>query len=229
MFTKEDVIKVLDKLKKSYPCFVSEAHFQMMFAIEAKNQKKDKFKFYPEYPIGKDHIDLMIVDCSNKEKTLIEFKYKTKNTTSGEKLSFILPPGVEVIPSSMGARPIAKYDCWKDIERLERFVGEEECSNGFFIFLTNDSLYWKEKRDSEAYGNDFSMEEGNHECETKKWKDTIGLREIVGVNRMNPITNRAYKDENSFKYLNYSMLKKSFGEKELGCCEFKVLIVDVEN
>lgn len=46
MFTKEDVIKVLDKLKKSYPCFVSEAHFQMIFAIEAKNQKKDKFEFY---------------------------------------------------------------------------------------------------------------------------------------------------------------------------------------
>lgn len=229
MFTKEDVVNVLDELKKSYPCFVSEAHFQMMFAIEAKNQKKDKFKFYPEYPIGKDHIDLMIVDCSNKEKTLIEFKYKTKNTTSGEKLSFILPPGVEVIPSSMGARPIAKYDCWKDIERLERFVGEKECSNGFFIFLTNDSLYWKEKRESEAYGNDFSMEEGNHECETKKWKDRDDIENIVGKGRMKHIENRAYKDENSFKYLNYSMLKKSFGEKELGYGEFKVLIVDVEN
>ena len=57
MFTKEDVVKVLNELKKSYPCFVSEAHFQMMFAIEAKNQKKDKFKFYPEYPIKKDHIE----------------------------------------------------------------------------------------------------------------------------------------------------------------------------
>ena len=47
------------------------------------------------------------------------------------------------------------------------------------IFLTNDSLYWKEKRESEAYGNDFSMEEGNHECETKKWKDRDRVIQLI--------------------------------------------------
>ena len=226
MFTREKVLDVIEELKKRYPCFASEAHFQMMFTFEAEKLFAKQFEYYPEWPLEKEHIDLMIVDNNTQERTFIEFKYKTKNSITEKKVSYILPPDVEVTPSNMGARPIAKYDCWKDIEGLESFVEKKESINGFFIFLTNDPLYWKEIKESKAYGNGFSIEEGDHECKFKEWKQRDGLEIIVGKKRISSIENRSYKDDKSFKYLGYSKMVTN-NKMDLRSGEFKVLIVDI--
>ena len=187
MFDLNDVNSILDSLSEEYLCFASEAHFQLMFAFEANKQFGEKYLFYPEWPcnaeIGnkKDHIDLMIVD-ENKEKTFIEFKYKTRKGCT-----YTLPPDVKVTPSNMDARPNAKYDCWKDIQRLEKYVAKGEASNAFFIFLTNDPLYWKERNVSEVYGDDFSMEDGNHSSKPKRWKDADKVEKAIGVKKRIPL------------------------------------------
>ena len=220
MFDLNDVNSILDSLSEEYLCFASEAHFQLMFAFEANKQFGEKYLFYPEWPcnaeIGnkKDHIDLMIVD-ENKEKTFIEFKYKTRKGCT-----YTLPPDVKITPSNMGARSIAKYDCWKDIQRLEKHVDNREASNAFFIFLTNDPLYWKERNASEVYGDDFSMEDGNHSSKPKRWKDADKVEKAIGEKRKDPIITKDY----NFEYTPYS---KTEDDKKAG--EFKVLVVDIKS
>lgn len=219
MFDRNKVFIVVEELRKKYLCFASEAHFQLMFAFEANKQFGEKYLFYPEWPcnaeIGnkKDHIDLMIVD-ENKEKTFIEFKYKTRKGCT-----YTLPPDVKVTPSNMDARPNAKYDCWKDIQRLEKYVAKGKASNAFFIFLTNDPLYWKERNASEVYGDDFSMEDGNHSSKIKRWKDADKVEKAIGEKRKDPIITKDY----NFEYFPYS---KTVVSKKVD--EFKSLVVDIK-
>lgn len=150
----------------------------------------------------------------NREKTFIEFKYKTRKGCT-----YTLPPGLEVIPSNMGARSIAKYDCWKDIQRLEKYVAKGEASNAFFIFLTNDPLYWKERNASEVYGDDFSLEDGNHSSKTKRWKDVDKVEKTIGEKRKDPIIAKDY----NFEYFPYS---KTVVNKKVD--EFQFLVVDIK-
>ena len=219
MFDLNDVNSILDSLSEEYLCFASEAHFQLMFAFEANKQFGEQYLFYPEWPcnaeIGnkKDHIDLMIVD-KNKEKTFIEFKYKTRKGCT-----YTLPPDVKITPSNMGARSIAKYDCWKDIQRLEKYVAKGEASNAFFIFLTNDPLYWKERNASEVYGDDFSMQDGNHSSKPKRWKGADKVEKAIGEKRKGPIITKDY----NFEYFPYS---KTVVSKKVD--EFQFLVVDIK-
>ena len=84
MFTRDKVNKVIEVLQSKGAFFVSEAHLQMSFILEAYKLYSNDFEFIPEYSIpnkttGHDEIDLVIVDKQTNEKTFIEFKHKTKN------------------------------------------------------------------------------------------------------------------------------------------------------
>ena len=147
-------------------------------------------------------------------------RLSNSNTRQKKDCSYTLPPGLEVIPSNMGARSIAKYDCWKDIQRLEKHVDNREASNGFFIFLTNDSLYWKEKNVSKVYGDAFSMENGKHSNKEKKWKNADKVEKAIGVKRKDSISTKDF----NFEYTPYS---KTEDDKKAG--EFKVLVVDIKS
>ncbi len=178
MFRRSDVNKVLKSLCTDVGYFVNEAHFQMSFAAKVMERYGKSFVLIPEYPIqsilnpGKvDNIDLLIIDSNNNnEKTFIEFKHKTTNTEKGSLKVTVKNANIQITPKPNSLN-LGRFDCWSDIERLERYRGDPELgiSNAFFILITNDSGYWKPVNNGK-FGDKFSMD-GNPSSPLKKtWK-----------------------------------------------------------
>lgn len=178
MFDRKHVDEVMESLKKEVRYFVSEAHLQMSFIQYAMQLHGNDFEFYPEYPIQRegtdkrDELDLLILDKASKEKTIIEFKHKTANT-SNKSLIVKTPSGIEFCPTAMNAQDLGRFDCWSDIERIERCVDQKLVTNGFLVFITNDSLYWG-KVDSKGLSVNYDLSSGKHEPCFKKWNIPSG-------------------------------------------------------
>lgn len=159
-----NVNRVLENMaKKDYPYFVSERHFQVAFIIEAKNLYKNYY-FYPEY-VYKDkyHIDLLVCDEKDNERIALEFKYVV---TSG-KINISKNNSYQL--KKQAAINIRRYQCIKDINRLETYVDSPDlkCKKGYFILLTNDHLFWEgTTKNSVDYDFDIkdktTLKAGNH-------------------------------------------------------------------
>lgn len=179
MFTEENVNNVINELKNIDGFFVSEAHLQLQFAITASKIFNNQFDFIPEFPAKspieenkRTEFDLLVFDKKTKEQTLIEFKYKTKNSSrfAKKKQRFYFPiyDGSTFEPANHSAQDLNRYDCWKDIYRIESNIYDNnpKITNGFFIFLTNDELYIKETG-TDLFGHSFSLTQGEHLPEIK--------------------------------------------------------------
>lgn len=178
MFDRKEVDDVLDGLRKDVGYFANEAHFQMSFVAKVMELYGKRFVLIPEYPInsnlntGKvDNIDLLIIDSNNNnEKTFIEFKHKTTNTEKGSLKVTVKNANISITPKPNSLN-LGRFDCWSDIERLERYRGNPGLgiSIAFFILITNDLGYWKPANNGK-FGNKFSMD-GNPSSPPKKtWK-----------------------------------------------------------
>ena len=246
MFDKNKVKEVLKKLKEDIGFFANEAHFQMSFLYKAMQLFGDDFVFIPEYPInsllesGKlDNIDLLIIDSKTKERTFIEFKHKTANTSKGSLKVKIKDADIEITPTKMDAQDLGRFDCWSDIERLESYKNNERSnvSNAFFIFLTNESKYWKEDGDGK-FGNAFAMNADRFDPVTdgKKWKSWDDNKKSVDNSDLGAISkgrNRVIRINSSYdfdwdyfiKVENYKNML--FGKERKDCSVYKRLIVEI--
>lgn len=237
MFTKDKVEKVITTLQSTVKYFVSEAHLQMSFTLEAYKQFGEFFDFYPEFPIigtnKRDEIDLVIFDKSSEEKTFIEFKHKTKNISKQAKkikpLKVTTINGIEFEPSNMCAQDLGRFDCWSDIERLERHKKSGDATNAFFIFITNEDLYWK-KDGTSGYGTNFSMMPGEHNITNKVWESwddeaqsvSDKIKKGIKAERNRKISTQAYSGNNVFVY---NPFQNKIKDKKYS--EYKCLIVDI--
>ncbi len=169
MFTRSHVDAVISKLKKNGFFFVSEAQLQTTFAFEAHNLFKDNFDYILEHPYTtssgkKDEFDLLIVDKTNGDKTVIEFKHKTIATGS----TLLTYGGVEFSPKNHNAQDLGRFDCWSDIQRTEELKLNGEIKNGFFILVTNDHLYW-DKVGRKVSGGAFDLSPKTYPPTVKRW------------------------------------------------------------
>lgn len=227
MFTKAQVNKVMTELSKKTACFVSESHLQTSFVIEAAKQN-EKYEFYPEYTVYKNKLpknfiknigqgsarfDLVIVDKKSGDKTIIEFKYKTKEFFDN---NHVLNFDIEL--TNQAAHNLTEYDIWKDISRIEHMVGSnKEYKNGFVIFITNDMLYPNGRNLNAKYGRAFSVENGQHKKGTKIWNPTPPPK-TVSKNRLGKLI---IKNTYNFDYKKFS----SFPENKNG--DFMSLIIEI--
>lgn len=212
MFTKDNLNNVLKKLKKELgdSVFFSEAHLQLLFAMEVLKINEDgkpKFKCMPEYPIklGSDkyEIDLLIHDLETNENTIIEFKYKTLNTKAASKTSLSIPTvlGQNYEPKSHMAHDLGRYDVLHDLERTRNVINDSSINvqNGFVVFITNDHNYWDTLKSDKTYkyGPNFHLWDGRElktrdeldwerpiDSETKEPKD---ITNSIGKARNSPI------------------------------------------
>lgn len=212
MFTKDNLNNVLKNLKKELgdSVFFSEAHLQLLFAMEVLKINEDgkpKFKCMPEYPIklGSDkyEIDLLIHDLETNENTIIEFKYKTLNTKAASKTSLSIPTvlGQNYEPKSHMAHDLGRYDVLHDLERTRNVINDSSINvqNGFVVFITNDHNYWDTLKSDKTYkyGPNFHLWDGRElktrdeldwerpiDSETKEPKD---ITNSIGKARNSPI------------------------------------------
>jgi hypothetical protein len=136
-----DLTQVLKALGEERPIFHSEADFQHALAWEIQKAQPGA-SIRLELPVQVDashriHLDLLV--ASDQERYAIELKYRTaamEVDEHGERFSL----------AAHSAQDTGRYDFLKDIARLEHYVASIPNSMGFAIFLSNDSLYWKEPR-----------------------------------------------------------------------------------
>ncbi len=135
-----DINEVLKNMNKRM--YSSEADFQLSLAMEIGRMYGNDFvmcEYPPEYQSmienkGRIHIDILYKD--EKEIIPIELKYRTKSARySDDRLTFNLV--------NQGAHDEGCFGFWKDVCRIDEFknINKKVCSQGYVIFLTNDSWY----------------------------------------------------------------------------------------
>ena len=137
-----NIYNVLKQLFGKKRLFTSEADFQFALAWEIKTMYPNA-KVNLEYRYsgnlknnGRDsYIDIVVEE--EGEVTPIELKYKTKGYNG-------MYNGRAYSLKDQSAQDCARYDFWKDVERLEHFISNnaQGAKRGYVIFLTNDSIYW---------------------------------------------------------------------------------------
>lgn len=233
MLTKDLVIQIIEELKKSEFCYVSEAHIQLQFAIIGAKLLRGKFNFIPEYPgytmyggttSQKTEFDLLVNDTKTGENTLIEFKYKTKNDATIDKREwFPVAFGGKLPLANDGAHNPNRYDCWRDIYRIEQNVKNKKVKNGFFLFVTNDEAYINEDGSNSVFckGDDFSLMKGEHKHQTKKVDPNVKDSSAGAFRKSNPIKIDNDYDFEYKDFQDFTNVKKPYNK-------FQYLLVEIK-
>ena len=95
----------------------------------------------------KTYTDIFII-TDDGQKIGIEIKFKTRKI-------------LDKIYVQQGAVTNGKLNSLKDIDRLSKLKKEDKINVGYFVFITNDYLYWKNPRKSKkTNSNMFGFEQG---------------------------------------------------------------------
>lgn len=231
MFTKSNVETVIQELSNQNRLFVSEADLQVSFIIEAEKKYGDRFYFYAEFSPSLNEIpdeykhkfgdgvnfDLVIFDKANQDKTIIEFKYKTKELI--DKVWTRDTNQVVVNKGGNDAPDLGRYDCWKDIYRTEQFKLNGYCTNGFFVFITGVYAYLS--KPTEVLSEQFNMAPGHYNPENKEWADGANHISSFGVGRYHRLNIRNHYDLEYHQFINEFLTKKRTKNK------FMYLILEI--
>jgi hypothetical protein len=145
---------MMTELANCRPIFHSEADFQFSLAwlIQTKcEQARIRLEYCPNNQ-NLEHVDIWV---KQKRNIFIELKYRTKflQVINNEEIYGL---------RSQSAQDAGRYYFLKDVERLERFVGDEKGNKGFAVLLTNDPAFWTApgQRSRQPNDNSFRVHEG---------------------------------------------------------------------
>lgn len=169
-----DINRCLFSLQKKRPIFHSEADFQFALSWEIKSHYPDanvRLEYCPSKSSNM-HIDILVF--YRNETIPIELKYKTA------KLEFGL--GNELFNlKNHGAQDLGKYDCLKDIQRLENLssllIG---FSKGYTVWLTNEASYWNPPSRKNTVYEAFSIHQSAQKHGRMEWLPHAGAGTIRG-------------------------------------------------
>lgn len=160
---------------------------------------------------------------------MIEFKYKTKNETQKNKQRMQYPVicGGALPLANHGAQNLNRYDCWRDIYRIEQNVKQKYVNNGFFIFITNDPLYKNDDgTTSFCYKSTpgmFSLKNGLHKAQNKRVNPYVSVK-TAGVFRLNNSIN--IQNDYDFQYDDFQDFKNYNVNKPYN--KFWYLLVEID-
>lgn len=163
-----DPYAVLSSLAKRRAVFHSEADLQFAFAWEAKTLNPDLEVRLETHPEPSVRLDLEFIDPDSPRGLAVELKYVTRLWTGGRgSESFAV--------KNHGASDLRAYDVVKDIERVERFVGQRSGWAGLVIAVTNEAAYWRAPTHGRVTNADaFRLFEGNVLAGERRWGPNTG-------------------------------------------------------
>lgn len=145
-----DIEAAMAALAKRRPEFHSEADFQHELAWTIHERHPDA-GIRLEYPLPLDGqrgaIDIWLTDGP----TAIELKYWKIG----------------------GAQDLARYDFWKDVDRLERLIADLWIDTGYVVALTNEQSIWNKSKPGTA-DESFRLHEGREVEGTLAWGARAG-------------------------------------------------------
>ena len=147
------VAKCLEGLARERPIFHSEADFQHAFAWHIRKTtpvRQVRLEFKP-FHCKNLYLDIWLPDIN----VAIELKYKTRKLKQAHGGEFFRL-------REQSAQDCGRYDFLQDVSRLERLVKHTSSPTnvGLAVFLTNDSLYWRDPRSQETIDCNFRIHEG---------------------------------------------------------------------
>lgn len=165
---RTELLKSLERLSGCRPIFHSEADFQ--FALSWQIQLA-----WPEYGIRlelpfdegirQSRLDIVVRD--GQDRAGIELKYwKAPINVEIEGERFTLKDAV--------GHDINRYDAWKDVQRLERLIGDGVINRGFFIALTNHPAYWTFRKPANRVDDQFVLHEDAVHVQERSWAAHTG-------------------------------------------------------
>jgi hypothetical protein len=130
--------------------YLNEKSIQMKLAFELwkkSNIEPQLEKCFDYNSKIKTYTDIFII-TDDGQKIGIEIKFKTRKI-------------LDKIYVQQGAVTNGKLNSLKDIDRLSKLKKEDKINVGYFVFITNDYLYWKNPRKSKKTNSDmFGFEQG---------------------------------------------------------------------
>ncbi len=202
-----DIEKCIKSLSDKRPIFHSEADFQVALAWEIqKGYPKANIRL--EYPVDKMNIDI-VVFCGEKMipielkwlRTDFECCIKGADGENGEKFKLALS----------GADAEVRYDCLKDIERIENI--SEICDDfveGYTIWLTNSEKYWESPKNIEKTCKNFTV----HHTANIKCNSTLEWSEHTDIKTIKKHEKISLKNSYTFSWEDYSIIAESDIEKK---------------
>ena len=130
--------------------YLNEKSIQMKLAFELwkkSNIEPQLEKCFDYNSKIKTYTDIFII-TDDGQKIGIEIKFKTRKILGKRYVQ-------------QGAVTTGKLNSLKDIDRLSKLKKEDKINVGYFVFITNDYLYWKNPRKSKkTNSNMFGFEQG---------------------------------------------------------------------
>lgn len=108
-----------------------------------------RLEYKPRSIKGRAYLDVW---TRNHRPLAIELKYRTCRLSVEAK-------GETFELTNQSAGDHGRYDLWRDVSRLEAVVASGEAAEGYAIFLTNDSSYWRPGRGGTA-DESYRLDEG---------------------------------------------------------------------
>ena len=175
----DGITKTMAELAKDRPIFHAEADFQHALAWQIKADHLDAKIRLESRPLPEESMFLDLLVELNGQRLGIECKYMVKEiATTHDGEAFRL--------RDQSAHDIRRYDCLKDIARLERFVHEKGIDVGLFLAVSNDSAYWKPSAGRLTMDKDFRIHEGREAFGVLQWAPHTGAGTMKG--REQPLT-----------------------------------------
>ncbi|MHA1137592.1 MAG: hypothetical protein ACTSSE_13995 [Candidatus Thorarchaeota archaeon] len=132
--------EIMKSLSEKNQLFQNEAYFRIAFGRKIFHRHPD-FYISMEYPVQElplnASIDICIETRDGELVTAIELKYAPVKW-SGTLDNIFYKFGER-------ARDMTRFGFFSDISRLEKVVYNRPTTDGYVIFLTNDSHYWLER------------------------------------------------------------------------------------
>lgn len=160
------------KLKKFYE-ETDTVNVFLEYAVKDGKQKAEDEKKNSRY----SYYDIVIKE--GDEFIPIELKSKTKSVKDRDEYS------------NQSAQDLARYDFWRDVERIENFStwSKQPANIGYAVMVTNDGAYVKNSGENAMYKN-FAMNRNRAvKAGVLDWIWKTGKRtETVGNNRVDGLT-----------------------------------------
>ena len=198
----------LSELSTRRRIFHSEADFQHELAWSLR-ELVPNCKPRLEHPVpGLDNASFDILLNYGQWFVAIELKYLVCGLN-------VVEQGEVFKLKNQSARPVRRYDVFRDLARLERFVRSDPNRSGSLIVLSNDIIYWKEGQRPAGISTAFSLRQDRHVAGRLEWAESTGAGTMKG--REEPID---LAGRYSLRWAEYSDLKIPKGN-------FRALRLDV--
>lgn len=169
-----DLVEIMHDLSVHRPIFHSEFDFQHALAWQI-NTLVPACKIRLEYPFGENrekHLDILVF--GNDWKVAIELKYRTTDI-------FVVSEEEFFILKGHSANDQGRYQFWRDVARVERFVSQYPSTIGYSVMLTNDSGYWNPGTKVAPIDKEFRLTEGGAVTGKLNWAKFAAPGSIKGM------------------------------------------------